>query len=87
MSNGKGVTAAISEAAETVMDKAGEVGHAIADTAKNPLHRPRKKTRPKKTRLRISETQATCSGRFEDVVMSYFDSRLRTNTAPVSIIS
>ena len=32
MSNGNGVTATLSEAVETVKDKAGDVGHAIADT-------------------------------------------------------
>ena len=33
MSNGNGVTATLSEAVETVKDKAGDLGHAIADTA------------------------------------------------------
>jgi hypothetical protein len=43
----------------------------IAETAKKPLHRARKKATAKKTTLNTKDSHATCSGRFDDVVIAY----------------
>jgi len=39
--------------------------------AKKPLHRPRKKARPKKITVKIKDAHAIRSGRFADVVIIY----------------
>ncbi len=38
-----------------------------------PLHRPKKKAMPKKITLKIKETIAIFSGRFDDTVIFYTD--------------
>ena len=47
MSNGNGVTATIADAAESVKDKAVELGEAVASTASNTVAKAKKAAKAK----------------------------------------
>jgi hypothetical protein len=47
------------------------ISQLTAETAKKPLHRPKKKVMPKNMMLRIKDTKATFMGRLEDTVILY----------------
>jgi hypothetical protein len=50
---------------------AERISQLIAESAKNPLHRPTKKTMPKKTMLKIRDARAMYSARLDDIVILY----------------
>ena len=54
----------------------------MAETAKKPLHRPIRKVTPKKTTLNSKDAHATCSGRFDVIVIAYLECTSVQGTSP-----